>query len=80
MPGGMRGRVFENMKLSPEDAQRAARNVATLNTAFDDPNRTLNRQLTQAEWYADPSQSASDWRLTRAAWTTKRTNAAWRTV
>jgi hypothetical protein len=52
--GGMTPRMLENMGLSPEDAQLAAKNVGTLSGAYDDPNSAINKKLQQGESYAQP--------------------------
>lgn len=53
--GGMTPRMLENMGLSPEEAQLAAKNVGTLSSAYSDQNSALNQHLQKGEEYSKPT-------------------------
>lgn len=53
--GGMTPRMLENMGLSAEEAQLAAKNVGTLSGAYSDQNSALNQHLQRGEEYAKPT-------------------------
>lgn len=52
--GGMTPRMLENMGLSPEEAQIAARNVGTLSADYANPDSALNQHIQRGESYAQP--------------------------
>lgn len=53
--GGMTPRMLENMGLSAEEAQLAAKNVGTLSSAYSDQNSALNQHIAKGENYAKPT-------------------------
>jgi len=53
--GGMTPRMLENMGLSPEEAQLAAKNVGTLSSQYADQDSALNQHLRTGEEYSKPT-------------------------